>query len=81
MRAPTSSFDLEQLTAMLGMMAAWREDLQARMVRGQLILETIGLSTDHDALIREARAFLQVCRVLVDRIPDSLVQSKAREAV
>jgi hypothetical protein len=56
----------------LAIVAEWKRDLVRSMARGQLILETIGLSTErHDDLIAEAKAFIRVGRALAERIPGS----------
>jgi hypothetical protein len=67
------------VTDKLEIAADWKDDLQARLARGQLILETIGLSAKrHDELI--ARTFVAVCHALAEHVPGSLVQTEERGA-
>jgi hypothetical protein len=74
--------EVNALTDKLATIADWKDDLQARMGRTQLIVEAIGLSAErHDELIAEARAFIRVCDALAENVHGSLVDvaSASRE--
>jgi hypothetical protein len=72
---------LTRLTDDLAIAADWKRDFQARSARAQLVLETIGLSTErHDALLAEGRALIRVCDALARQMPGQLANDGEKGA-
>ena len=71
---------LEQMVSDLAMIANWKDGLNRRMERGQLLLETEGLGPWHDQLIAEARAFCRFCHMLAAQMPGRLGKAASRAA-
>ena len=60
--------------------AAWRDDLNCKLRRAELIFELVDVDgVDIDALADEVEAFRQVCRALIECVPGSLIPDAAND--
>jgi hypothetical protein len=64
--------ELRKLTSDLEVLADWKDDLDYRLRRAELIFQTsVGLLDEHrDILLREGRAWKRAANAIVKRVRD-----------